>query len=51
MSFPELPGGDPKDPKDPRKPSMNRIIVWVLVGGAGLYFFITGLVGVIAKGG
>jgi len=29
----------------------RRVLVWVLVGGLGLFLVITGLVGIIAKGG
>ena len=30
--------------------SMNRIAIWVIVGGIGLYLVITGLVGIFVKG-
>jgi hypothetical protein len=48
MSLPPAP----KRPDD-KKPvaSWQRIAVWIVVGGVGLYLVITGLVGVIAKGG
>ncbi len=39
----------PNDP--PKGPSFTRIAIWVIVGGIGLYLVISGLVGVIAKGG
>lgn len=37
-------------PKDPRKPSTNRIIIWVVVGGIGLYLVISGVIGILAAG-
>ena len=46
MSDLKLPGED-----DKQGPSFARIAVWVIVGGIGLYLVITGLVGVIVKGG
>jgi hypothetical protein len=46
MSAPKLPGDDDKPAI-----SWQRIAIWVIVGGIGLYLVITGLVGVIAKGG
>ena len=46
MSDLKLPGEDEKKPAI----SMNRIAIWVIVGGIGLYLVITGLVGVITKG-
>lgn len=52
MSFPPAPRDDSKSFRDPKRPpSTNRIILWLVVGGVGAYLFITGLVGVIAKGG
>lgn len=43
---------DLKLPGDkPNGPSFARIAVWVIVGGIGLYLVISGLVGVIVKGG
>ena len=52
MSFPA------PDPIKPDKPaskkgeiSFARIAIWVIVGGIGLYLVISGLVGVIVKGG
>ena len=38
------------DPQDPKKPSTNRIMVWIVVTGVGLYLVISGIVGIIAKG-
>ena len=46
---------DAPPPIKPDKPknqiSMGRIAIWVIVGGIGLYLVISGLVGVIVKGG
>ena len=39
----------PKD-RDPNKPSTTRIVLWVVVGGAGLWLVLSGLFGMIAKG-
>lgn len=30
--------------------SMNRLATWLVVGGIGAYLFISGIVGIIAKG-
>jgi hypothetical protein len=38
------------NPRDPKKPSTNRIIIWVVVAGIGLYLVISGVVGIIAAG-
>jgi hypothetical protein len=38
------------NPRDPKKPSTNRIIIWVVVAGIGLYLVISGVVGIIAGG-
>ena len=49
MSLPALPPS--KKPDDPRVPTWRRVAIWVIVGGIGLYLVITGVVGIIAKGG
>ena len=49
MSLPALPPSDEKP--DPRIPSWRRIVIWVIVGGVGLYLVISGVLGIIAKGG
>ena len=36
--------------KEPPKISTNRIILWIVVAGVGLYLVITGIVGIVAKG-
>ncbi len=46
MSDLKLPGDENKKPAV----SWQRVAVWILVGGVGLYLVITGLAGVIAKG-
>lgn len=46
MSDLKLPQDDKKKPAV----SWQRLALWVLVGGVGLYLVITGLAGVIAKG-
>lgn len=46
MSDLKLPGEDKK-----KGPSFNRIALWVLVGGVGLYLLITGIVGILVKAG
>ncbi|MCU1417369.1 MAG: hypothetical protein JWP32_1543 [Schumannella sp.] len=47
MSLPPAPSGKPK----PSVPSWQRIAIWVVVAGVGLYLVISGVVGIIAKGG
>lgn len=29
--------------------SFNRIVIWVLVGGVGLYLVISGIIGILVK--
>jgi hypothetical protein len=41
-----LPGED-----DKKGLSFTRIAIWVIVGGIGLYLVISGLIGIIVKGG
>lgn len=43
--MPERLPGDP-----PPKISTNRVIIWIVVAGVGLYLVITGIVGIVAKG-
>ena len=40
----------PPEKKDPKKISQNRIILWIVVGGIGLYLVISGVVGGLAAG-
>lgn len=42
----KLPGDDDKKPAV----SMNRLALWLVVGGIGAYLFISGLIGIVAKG-
>ncbi|CAN5312617.1 hypothetical protein BH11ACT3_BH11ACT3_16950 [soil metagenome] len=44
--FPQLP----KKPGDKPAISFNRIAIWVIVGGVGLFLLISGIVGIVAKG-
>jgi len=44
-----LPPDDLQPDKDPRKPSTNRIVIWVIVGGVGVYFLLSGVIGLINK--
>ncbi len=44
------PSGDGKKARKPAEPvTKNRIIIWVLAGGFGLYMIGTGLVGLLTK--
>jgi hypothetical protein len=43
--FPEKLGGD-----DPRRPSSNRVAIWVVVTAVGLYFVVTGIIGIVTPG-
>ena len=43
--------GPLNDPGKRPGPSMNRIIIWIVVAGVGLYLVISGVLGIIAKGG
>jgi hypothetical protein len=47
MTDPKLSGDDKKKPQI----SMGRIAIWVIAAGVGLYLVISGLVGVVTKGG
>ena len=44
MSDLKLPGEDKK-----KGPSFNRIAIWVLVGGVGLYLLASGIIGILVK--
>jgi hypothetical protein len=35
----------------PTGPSTTRITIWVVVGAVGLYFLISGIVGIVTSGG
>jgi hypothetical protein len=38
------------EPKDRKKgPSFNRIAMWVIVGGVGVYLVVSGLLGVMSE--
>jgi len=47
MTF--VPPDDLQPGKDPKKPSMNRIVIWVIVGGIGAYSLLSGVIGLINK--
>ena len=52
MSFDAPPPIKPDKPaKKPGEISVARIAIWVIVGGIGLYLIISGVVGIIVKGG
>jgi hypothetical protein len=50
---------DPGIPEEPQKPArrkikwsaipINRVILWVLVGGFGIYLIAEGIIGMLAK--
>ena len=42
----KLPGDDEKK----TGPSMNRLALWLVVGGIGAYLLISGVFGILAKG-
>jgi hypothetical protein len=35
---------------NPEGPSMTRIAVWLVVGGIGAYFLISGIIGILGGG-
>lgn len=48
MSF--LPDNELKPNNGERKPpSMNRIVLWVIVGGIGVYFLGSGIIGLLSR--
>ena len=47
MSY--LPKDEPKPGDGKKGPSTNRIIVWVIVSGVGLYLIGSGLYGILTK--
>ncbi|WP_166790423.1 hypothetical protein [Cryobacterium tagatosivorans] len=47
MSY--LPKDELKPDGDKKGPSTNRIIVWVIVSGVGLYLVGSGLYGILTK--
>jgi hypothetical protein len=40
-------GGEGDEEKDPRKPTTTRIVIWVVVGGIGLYLIGSGIIGIL----
>lgn len=45
----DLPEGEPEPDGAGKGPSRNRILVWIIVGGIGLYMLGTGIVGVLTR--
>lgn len=37
-------------PEEKRRQLLVRVVVWIVVGGIGLYLVISGIVGILAKG-
>jgi hypothetical protein len=46
-----LPDDALRDPNKRKPPSMNRIAIWLVVGGIGAYLLISGIVGIVSGGG
>jgi hypothetical protein len=46
-----LPDDELRDPKKPKGPSTSRVAIWIIVGAIGLYMVVSGLIGIITKGG
>ncbi|WP_166789959.1 MULTISPECIES: hypothetical protein [unclassified Cryobacterium] len=44
-----LPDDELKPDKGGRKLSMNRIALWVIVGGVGVYYLGAGMFGLLSK--
>lgn len=47
MSF--LPKEELEPKGDKKGPSFNRIAIWVIVGGVGVYLIVSGLLGVMSE--
>lgn len=45
MILPDKPGGN-----DPKQPSSTRVAIWVVVGAVGLYFLVSGVIGILTPG-
>lgn len=45
MILPEQPGGN-----DPKQPSPARVAIWVVVAAIGLYFVVSGVIGILTPG-
>jgi hypothetical protein len=46
-----LPDDELRDKGKPKPPSMNRIAIWLVVGGIGVYFLASGIIGIVTGGG
>ena len=47
MTFAPQDGLKPDDDGKKKGPSTNRIILWVAVGGVGLYMLASGIIGIL----
>ncbi|MCU1420065.1 MAG: hypothetical protein JWR57_1234 [Mycetocola sp.] len=45
-----LPDDELRDKSKPNPPSMNRIAIWLVVGGIGVYFLLSGIIGIVSGG-
>lgn len=50
MSDDFLPKSELEPEKDPKKVSNSRIIIWIIVGGVGVYLLGSGIWGIVAGG-
>jgi len=42
-----LPEDELRDKSKPKPPSRNRMLLWLVVGGIGLYYVISGVMGIV----
>lgn len=40
----------PDKPGDGRQPSSTRVAIWVVVAAVGLYFLVSGIIGILTPG-
>ena len=45
MTRPDTPGG-----ADPRRPSSGRVVIWIVVSAIGVYFVVSGIIGMLTPG-
>ena len=36
-----------RDKNKPKPPSTNRVVVWVILGAVGLYYVVSGIIGIV----
>jgi len=49
--LPPLPKTPPTGDGNGKPPiTMGRIVIWVIVGGIGVFLLVSGIIGIIAKG-